>query len=163
MKAVLEKFQTTKSSKLYGNQETNDETLPLDVSAFMLLIKKAHVQTAVTCLQDSAVLDLTFYEVRNAIWKESTLTKFLTPKEIKSLEKLAQTIFARTDKITTDIEAFSGILEIAKAEKLSFYDSSYIYFAKRKSPQTRNRRQKKLYVKAQKHVEVQVITELLSP
>ena len=104
----------------------------LDASSFMMLIKKAEVQTTIQCLQDSVVLDLTFYEVGNAIWKESTLTKYLTPNEAKAIEKVAPTIFVRTEQIACEAWAFSGILEIARSEKLSFYDSSYIFFAKKK-------------------------------
>jgi predicted nucleic acid-binding protein len=134
----------------------------LDASAFMMLIKKATVPTTIQCLQDSAVLDLTFYEVGNAIWKESTLTKFLTPNEANVLEKVAQTIFARTDQIACDAGSFSGILEIAKSEKLSFYDSSYIFFAKEKGLKLVTE-DKKLNMKAQKHVGVQTTIELISP
>jgi predicted nucleic acid-binding protein len=133
----------------------------LDASSFMMLIKKATVQTTVACLQDSLVLDLTFYEVGNAIWKESTLTKFLTPDDAKALEKVAQTIFARTDQIASGTGSFSGILEIAKTEKLSFYDSSYIYFAKEKALKLVTE-DKKLNVKAQKYVDVQTATTLIS-
>ena len=55
----------------------------LDASAFILLIKKADIDSTVQCLENSLFLDLTFYEVGNAIWKESSLTKFLTPKSEK--------------------------------------------------------------------------------
>ena len=134
----------------------------LDASAFMTLIKKATVQTTVLCLQDSVVLDLTFYEVGNAIWKESTLTKFLTPNESKALEKVAQTIFERTDQIASNTGSFPGILEIAKSEKLTFYDSSYIYFAKEKGLKLVTE-DKKLDMKAQKHVDVLTTTTLISP
>jgi predicted nucleic acid-binding protein len=134
----------------------------LDASSFIMLIKKGTVQTTVACLQDSLVLDLTFYEVGNAIWKEIILTKFLTPDDAKALEKVAQTIFARTDQIASSTESFSGILEIAKNEKLSFYDSSYIYFAKEKGLKLVTE-DKKLNVKAQKYVDVQTATTLIAP
>jgi predicted nucleic acid-binding protein len=134
----------------------------LDASAFMTLIKKATIQTTVACLQDSVVLDLTFYEVGNAIWKESTLTKFLTPDEAKTLEKAAQTVLGKTDSIVAEAGAFQKILEIAKSEKITFYDSSYIYFAKEKALKLVTE-DKKLNMKAQKHVNVQTTTTLISP
>src|SRR3972149_5795480 len=102
----------------------------LDASAFILLIKNATVKSTVECLQDSLILDLTFYEVGNAIWKESTLMKFLTPKETEKLGTMAQTVLAKINRVTTEAEAFQKILEIAQTEKLSYYDSSYVYSAK---------------------------------
>ncbi len=54
----------------------------LDASSLMLLIKKADVESTVACLKDSLILDLTFYEIGNAVWKESTLLKFLTPEKV---------------------------------------------------------------------------------
>jgi predicted nucleic acid-binding protein len=134
----------------------------LDASAFMILIKKANVQGTIECLQDSSILDLTYYEVGNAIWKESILTKFLTPDDTNALKKVAQVILMKTDRITSEPDSFEKILEIAKIEKLTFYDSSYIHFAKEKGLKLITE-DKKLKVKAQKHVNVQTIITLLSP
>jgi len=134
----------------------------LDASAFMILIKKANVQGTIECLQDSSVLDLTYYEVGNAIWKESILTKFLTPDDTNALQKVAQVILMKTDRLTSEPDSFEKILEIAKSEKLTFYDSSYIHFAKEKGLKLITE-DKELKVKAQKHVNVQTITTLLSP
>jgi predicted nucleic acid-binding protein len=134
----------------------------LDASAFMILIKKANVQSTIERLQDSSILDLTYYEVGNTIWKESILTKFLTPDDTNSLQKMAQAILMKTDRITSEPDSFEKILEIAKIEKLTFYDSSYIHFAKEKGLKLITE-DKKLKVKAQKHVNVQTITTLISP
>jgi predicted nucleic acid-binding protein len=133
----------------------------LDASAFILLIKKANVQTTFQCLQNSLVLDLTVYEVGNALWKESTLAKFLTPEESKTLEKVAQIILSRTDKILNEDVTFQKIMEIAKTENISFYDSSYIYFAKQKNIKLITEDQT-LKAKAQKYVQAQTTTTLLS-
>ncbi|MGA3061383.1 MAG: type II toxin-antitoxin system VapC family toxin [Candidatus Bathyarchaeia archaeon] len=133
----------------------------LDASSFMFLIKKFNAKSVIECLQDSIILDLTFYEVGNAIWRESTLTKFLTPEEAKALEKVTQTILSKTDKITAEVSTFQSILEIAKNEKLSFYDSSYIYFAKEKNLKLATE-DKQLKAKAQKYLDVQSITTLLT-
>ena len=133
----------------------------LDASAFILLIKKANVQTTFQCLQSSLVLDLTVYEVGNALWRESTLAKFLTPEEAKTLEKVAQIILSRTDKILNEDITFQNIMEIAKTEGLSFYDSSYIYFAKQKNIKLITEDQT-LKAKAQKYVEAQTTNALLS-
>ena len=106
-----------------------------DASSLMLLIKKADVKSIVECLQDSLILDLTFYEVGNAVWKESALLKFLTPQEVTRLGTMAQTILAKIGKTINEGEDFKKILQIAQDEKLSFYDSSYVFFAKQKGLQ----------------------------
>lgn len=133
----------------------------LDASAFMFLIKKSNAEGVIECLQDSIILDLTYYEVGNAIWKESAITQFLTPEDSKTLEKVAQTILMKTDRITIEAAVFQKILEIAKNEKLSFYDSSYIYFAREKDLKLITE-DKQLKAKAQKYIDVQTITTLLS-
>ena len=68
----------------------------------------------------------------------------------------------KTDRITSEPDSFEKILEIAKTEKLTFYDSSYIHFAKEKELKLITE-DKELKVKAQKHVNVQTITTLFSP
>lgn len=133
----------------------------LDASSFMILIKKAEVQRTVECLRESVVLDLTFYEVGNAIWKESALTKSLAPGDGESLGNLAQTILANTDRIMLDVTAFQGILKIAGDEMLSFYDSSYVYFSKEKGL-TLVTEDKTLKTKAKKYVNIQAVAELLN-
>jgi predicted nucleic acid-binding protein len=132
-----------------------------DASAFIFLIKKANVQTTLQQLQKLSILDLTVYEVGNALLKESTITKFLTPTEINTLEKVTQTILSRTEKIPNQDTTFQQIMKIAKTENLSFYDSSYLYFAKQNNIQLvtedtafRN--------KAKKYVQTQTTTTLLS-
>ncbi|MGD6809719.1 MAG: type II toxin-antitoxin system VapC family toxin [Candidatus Bathyarchaeia archaeon] len=133
----------------------------LDASAFIFLIKKANVQTTFQHLQNSLILDLTVYEVGNTLLKESRLTKFLTPQETKTLEKVTQLILTRTEKILNQDVTFQQIMEIAKTENLSFYDSSYIYFAKQKNIKLITEDQT-LKEKAQKYAQAQTTTALLS-
>jgi predicted nucleic acid-binding protein len=133
----------------------------LDASAFMLLIKKANSQNTIECLRDSSVLDLTYYEVGNAVWKESCLTKLLTPEGTKTLQRTAQIILMKMDRVSNEPDSFGKIIEIAKTENLTFYDSSYIHFAKEKGLLLITE-DKGLKEKAQKYVKVQTITALLS-
>ncbi|MDR0318507.1 MAG: type II toxin-antitoxin system VapC family toxin [Nitrososphaerota archaeon] len=132
-----------------------------DTSAFIFLIKKANVQTTLQQLQNLFILDLTVYEVGNTLLKESNTTKFLTPKEIDTLEKVTQTILSRTEKITNQDATFQQIMKIAKTENLSFYDSSYIYFAKQNNIQLITEDQT-FRNKAKKYVQTQTTTTLLS-
>jgi predicted nucleic acid-binding protein len=131
----------------------------LDASSLILLIKKADVKTTIECLQDSLILDLTFYEVGNAVWKEGVLLKYLTPEEAKRIGTIAQTVLAKIGMVTNIDGDFQKILEIAQNEKLSFYDSSYVFFAKQRGLFLVTE-DKKLEMKAKKHVAVRTITTL---
>ena len=133
----------------------------LDASSLMLLIKKADVQEAMKKLQEAAVLDLTYYEVGNIIWKESALTKFLTLKEADRFGMMAQEVMAKVKQINGKETAFMKILEIARNENLSFYDSSYVYSAKEEGL-TLITEDKRLKEKAKKYVSVCDVLALLS-
>jgi predicted nucleic acid-binding protein len=131
----------------------------LDASSLMLLIKKADAKSTVEFLQNSLILNLTFYEVGNVIWKETTLQKYLTVQETKKIAILAQTILSKIEQLTGDNEDFEKILEIAQNENLTFYDASYIHFAKQKTLILLTEDQK-LETKAKKHTPTQTITTL---
>ncbi|MCL2172569.1 MAG: type II toxin-antitoxin system VapC family toxin [Nitrososphaerota archaeon] len=132
-----------------------------DASALIFLIKKANVNTAFQHLQNLLILDLTVYEIGNTLLKENKLALFLTPKEIETLEKVTQLILSRTEKILNQNVILQQILDIAKTENLSFYDSSYIYFAKQNHIQLVTE-DPNLKNKAQKYVPTQTTTTLLT-
>jgi predicted nucleic acid-binding protein len=135
--------------------------LLIDASSLMLLMKTANIQIELEHLRTSFLLDLTFYEVGNAIWKETCLAKFLTKNESEVLRNRVQTVLARTDKILSEASDFQKILDISESEKLSFYDSSYLFAAKEKGLVLVTE-DKELRIKAEKHVEVQNVATLLS-
>jgi predicted nucleic acid-binding protein len=132
-----------------------------DASAFIFLIKKANVQTTLQHLQNLFILDLTVYEIGNSILKENNLTKFLTHNEIDKLEKVTQLVLSRTEKILNKDVTLQQIINIAKTENLTFYDSSYIYFAKQHNIQLVTEDQN-LGSKAKKYVQTQTTMKLLS-
>jgi len=132
-----------------------------DASAFIFLIKKANTQTTFQQLQNLLILDLTVYEIGNTLLKENSLTKFLTQKEIETLERATQLVLSRAEKIINQKVILQQIMEIAKTENLSFYDSSYIYFAKQNNVQLVTE-DPNLRDKAQKYVPTQTTTTLLS-
>ena len=135
--------------------------LLIDASSLMLLMKTANIQTELDHLRTSFLLDLTFYEVGNAIWKETCLTKFLTKNESEVLRNRVQIVLTRTNKILSEASNFQKILDISESEKLSFYDSSYLFTAKEKGLVLVTE-DKELRTKAEKHVEVQNVATLLS-
>ena len=135
--------------------------LLIDASSLMLLMKTANNQTALDHLRTSFLLDLTFYEVGNAIWKETCLTKFLTKNESEVLRNRVQIVLARINKILNEASSFRKILDISESEKLTFYGSSYLFAAKEKGLVLITE-DSKLRAKAEKHAEVQNVATLLS-
>ena len=133
----------------------------IDASSLMLLMKTASIEAQLDYLRASSLLDLTFYEVGNAIWKETCLTKFLTKNESEVLRNRMQTVLARTDRIQSDPSYFQKIFDLSESEKLSFYDSSYLFVAKEKGLVLVTE-DKGLRAKAEKLVEVQNVAASLS-
>ncbi len=133
----------------------------VDASSLMLLMKTASIQIGLDFLQTSSILDLTFYEVGNAIWKETCLTNFLTKKESEVLRNRVQLVLAKTERIPSEASSFQRILDVSEGENLSFYDASYLFVAKEKGLVLVTE-DKELRVKAKKHVEVQNVANLLS-
>jgi predicted nucleic acid-binding protein len=133
----------------------------IDASSLMLLMKTAEIQIVLDYLRTSSILDLTYYEVGNAIWKETCLTKFLTKKESEVLRNRVQTVLSKTDRIPSETSGFQGAFNISESEHLTFYDASYLFVAKEKGLVlvTEDR---ELKAKAKKHVEVQNVATLLS-
>ncbi|HYA77929.1 MAG TPA: type II toxin-antitoxin system VapC family toxin [Verrucomicrobiae bacterium] len=132
----------------------------IDASSLMLLMKKADIHTELDHLKSSYLLDLTFYEVGNAIWKDTCLTKFLTKSETETLQNRIQTILEKTDRITSEASNFQKILDISESERLSFYDSSYLFAAREKGLALVTE-DKELSAKAEKHIKVQNVATLL--
>ena len=132
----------------------------IDASSLMLLMKKADIQIELDCLRVSYLLDLTFYEVGNAIWRDTCLTKFLTKKESEALRNKVQIVLARTDRIASEATNFQKIFDISESERLSFYDSSYLFTAREKRLVLVTE-DKELRAKAEKHVKVQNAATLM--
>lgn len=133
----------------------------VDASSLVVLIRKAGSLSA-GFLHKSVILDLTYYEVGNALWKETTLTKFYTPTESQTMAKVAKNTLAQIDQIKCENETFQTILETAQKEKLSFYDSSYLCIAKQ-TGLILVTEDKELRTKAKKYINVQTAETVLHP
>jgi predicted nucleic acid-binding protein len=132
----------------------------LDASAFLLLIKNLPAEQVARHLKETQIIDLTYYEVGNGLWKERSLMKLTTPQQCEAYVNVAKAVLSEIETIACVSEAFGAILKTAIEEKLSFYDSSYLYFAKDRKLKLITE-DKELFKKARKHVEVQTVAELL--
>ncbi len=97
----------------------------LDANAFLDLVKRRK-----TLIKGQYILDLTIYEIGNAIWKETVLFKTLTKDEAVTLMDEITNIVQKLNiiRIQDDLDK---IMEIAIKEQLTFYDAAYLYFAKK--------------------------------
>ncbi|MGF3522968.1 MAG: type II toxin-antitoxin system VapC family toxin [Candidatus Bathyarchaeia archaeon] len=122
-------------------------------------MKTSASQNVLNHLQAASILDLTFYEIGNALWKESCLRKFLTKKESEILRNSFQTVLSKINMIALETTSFQGVFLISESENLSFYDASYLFTAKEKGLVLVTE-DKELKAKAKKYVEVQDISSL---
>ncbi len=73
-----------------------------------------------------AVLDLTIYEVGNAIWKEVRRGRIRNPTIVA---KLFEEIFKSLTMLKLETH-LREVLELAIAESLTFYDATYLFAAR---------------------------------
>ena len=96
-------------------------------SSALLNIIRSYKDSAIKVLKDNAIIQLTFYEIGNAIWKELFLIKSISFEEalflLKLIEKLSNYL------ILLENPDSSIILETAYKLGTTFYDSSYIVAA----------------------------------
>ena len=105
----------------------------LDSSAIAVLLKRLG-GSAVKYLAGVYTLDLAYYELGNVLWKECALMKLINEKEavnkVKYIAKLLKNMNIESIKSEKDLE---GTMALAVKLKLTFYDASYLYIAKKKN------------------------------
>jgi len=104
-----------------------------DASSIMLLAKRTP-ETASTTLEGECILDLTRYELGNALWKVGKLIdKSDKGTTLEALEQV-HSLTALMEIIRPEgLEELTGTMETAFDTGLSFYDSSYIQAARKNS------------------------------
>lgn len=101
-----------------------------DASSMVHVIKNCEEEKVLRLLNDSCVLDLTKYEVGNALWKEHVLHKAMGEKEFAEFLDLLRTILLRTKALSVEAHDLSKVAEVAEKERITFYDASYVTVAK---------------------------------
>jgi len=102
-----------------------------DASSIMLLAKKCPDKASAT-LEGEHLLDLTMYEVGNAIWKVSKLVNKSDKSAALDAVEQAYYLTALMEVAKVEgVEGLTGTMEIAFDGGLSFYDSAYLHTAKR--------------------------------
>ncbi len=97
-----------------------------DASAIMLLTKN-HPTEAVEHLKDELLLDLTIYELGNAIWKINKLLKKPDRKTaLESIEQVHDLTALMKTYVAQNRQTHIAIMENAFQCNLTYYDSAYL-------------------------------------
>lgn len=104
-----------------------------DASSMLRMIKSVEEEKALRLLSENCILDLTKYEVGNALWKQHILHHALSEKEFQELVQLLREIVLHTNILTADAESLAEVARMATRERITFYDASYISIAKGKN------------------------------
>ncbi len=89
------------------------------------------------------------------------LVKSLSPDEAEKLGSDVSLVLSTLTKLSVTAAEFPAVLNIAKAERKTFYDSSYIYVAKREK-MTFVTEDQNLSRIARKHVHTVSISEVIA-
>lgn len=101
----------------------------LDANAIYRLIRD-FPEAAPAILGQGATSHLAYYELGNALWKESLLLKRISKEEAEKALVFLYTILERMQVITLDSKMGSTVLDTAFKFQLTFYDSAYLSEAK---------------------------------
>ena len=104
-----------------------------DTSSLLLLIRSPHYEQKLKLLGEGSITPLTFYEIGNAVWTESELLESLSKDDLGTLQEKITRILPTIWMFAVPFDDFAGILEIAKNERLSFYDSSFVHLARKRN------------------------------
>jgi predicted nucleic acid-binding protein len=98
-----------------------------DSSAIFGAIKENKIELLVK----GYTLELARYEMGNILWKNYTLQAKVTERELRSLAKLIKQVLNIMEIIQVNCSE-EEILDIATKMKITFYDASYVHYAKTK-------------------------------
>jgi predicted nucleic acid-binding protein len=103
-----------------------------DSGAIAILLKRLK-DKSIEVLGGETILDLTRYELGNALWKECALKKLINPEEAADRAgDMAKMLEILNVEEIASIKDFRQVMELAVKLRLTFYDASYLYMAKSK-------------------------------
>ena len=103
-----------------------------DASAIIMLAKR-NPDKASAALEGECLLDLTLYEVGNALWKINKLIGKSDKSTALDAINEASHLMAQMEAIRVKEGDLKDVMEIAFDTNLSFYDSAYLHVARRRS------------------------------
>ena len=94
-------------------------------------IFRAIMDDRVESLPGSYTLELARFELGNILWKEHSIHGTLTQEELRKVAKVVKDVLDLMEPVSIKCRE-EQILETAKDLKMTFYDASYVYYAKEK-------------------------------
>jgi len=107
------------------------KTRLFDASAIIILAKN-HPDKAPSVIEGEFLLDLTSYEIGNALWKISKLIDKTNKSTALETINQASSLIAQMEELKVDSEDLVSVMDVAFESSLSFYDSSYLHVARSK-------------------------------
>ena len=102
----------------------------LDASYVLEAIKCMDEGEALRLFGENCILDLTKYEVGNALWKEHTLHQSMEEEEFREFLSLFGRIIPQTQVLSVEGKDLPEVADLAAKERITFYDASYVIVAK---------------------------------
>jgi len=93
-------------------------------------IFKAMTENVVEAVAGNCTLELARFELGTILWKKYAVEGRATGEELKRLAKLVKEILNLMEVVTISCHE-EEILGVAEGLRLTFYDASYVYCAKR--------------------------------
>ena len=105
---------------------TLDDSRPVFDASSLVAVLLDDDAPPVSILYDGHVLDLTFYEAGNVLWKIHALQDRTTAEEHAELVSLLADL--RRELVVHDLEeiGFEAVMDVATETELTFYDAGYI-------------------------------------
>lgn len=102
----------------------------IDASSVLELIKSSDEEDALHLFGENCILDLTKYEVGNALWKEHALHQSMGESEFREFLGLFGRIIPRTQVLSVEAQDLPEVADVAAKERITFYDASYVMVAR---------------------------------
>jgi predicted nucleic acid-binding protein len=109
-----------------------EQQLLFDANAIYRLIRDCP-EKATDKLMEGTTISLAYYELGNALWRETHLLKRISIEEAQKSLSLMYAMLARMQVVKVDDEQGIEILQTAHKCNLTFYDSAYLVEAKKAS------------------------------
>jgi len=104
--------------------------LLFDANAIYRLIRE-FPENAPDILAEGSTIDLAYYELGNALWKECLLLKRISSEEAKKSVDFLYAILERMQVVTAASSEGTTVLDTALKSRVTFYDSAYLTEAKK--------------------------------
>jgi predicted nucleic acid-binding protein len=109
-----------------------EQRLLFDANAIFRLIRECP-EKAMEKLMEGTTINLAYYELGNALWREAHLLKRISIEEAEKSLSLMYAMLVRMKVVEVDGEQGIEILQTAHKYNLTFYDSAYLVEAKKNS------------------------------